>query len=167
MWLLTKQGVALLFCTPGYRHSPPHFHLCGSRSVCNQRKLPTRGGDAGCRCSRAHCAQDELSTDQDIMRGLTPPTTPALLAWMLCKYLEQTLLWVFITIVNKCRLKVFSPIQTGYRSWMMLYEFAVNVDIIENTVSVFFCFYQLICNQCCACLHLTPQCTDLLVFTYL
>lgn len=92
LWMSTKQSVALLFCTPGYRHNPPNFHLCGSRSVCNQRKLPTRGADAGCRCSRAHCSQDELSTVQDIMRELTPPTTSALLAWTLCKYPKQTLL---------------------------------------------------------------------------
>lgn len=124
--MFTKRSLALLFCTPGYRHNPPHFHLYGSRSVCNQRKLPTRGGDAGCRCSRAHCAQDELSTDQDLLRGRTPPTTPSLLAWTLCKYLEQTLLWVFITVVNMCCLKTFSLIQTGHRSLMVCFKYGYN-----------------------------------------
>lgn len=135
----TKQSVASLFCIPGYRHSPPHFHLCGSRSVCNQRKLPTRGGDAGCRCSWAHCAQDELSTDPDIMRGLTPPTTPALLAWTLCKYPEQSLLWLFFTTVTMCRLKVFFP----YEDWTVMVNDAaawgcINIHVTENSVSLIF-----------------------------
>ena len=135
----TKQSVASLFCTPGYRHSPPHFHLCGSHSVCNQRELPTRGGDAGCRCSWAHCAKDELSTHQDIMRGLTPPITPALLARTLCKYPEQTLQWLFMTVINKCSLKVSFP----YKGWTVLVTDAaiwhcVNMDITENSDCVIF-----------------------------
>lgn len=65
--------------TPGYRHHPPHLHLCGSHSIRDQRKLPRGGGDGGCRCSRAHRAQHELWTDQDLLRPLTPPTTPTVL----------------------------------------------------------------------------------------
>lgn len=65
---------------PGYRHSPPHLHLRGSSSVPHQRELPATGGDAGCRSSQPHWDQNELSTEQNIMRGLTPPTTPALLS---------------------------------------------------------------------------------------
>lgn len=68
-----------LLC-PGNRNNSPYFHLYGSGSVCNQRKLPARRGDAGYRCGRAHCAQDELSTDQNFMRELTP----AVLAKTLC-----------------------------------------------------------------------------------
>lgn len=158
--MFTKQSLALLFCTPGYRHSPPHFHLCGSHSVCNQRKLPTRGGDAGCRCSRAHCAQDELSTDQDLLRGLTPPTTPALLAWTLCKYLEQTLLWVFILLSIHAIWKYF-PL---YKLAIGLQWYALNLDIFENSVSGFFLYYQWICNRCSSRVHLILQCTNLFVF---
>lgn len=54
----------------GNRNNPPHFHLCGSGCVCNQRKLQTGGGHAGYRCSRAHCAQDELTKDQNILSRL-------------------------------------------------------------------------------------------------
>lgn len=135
--MFTKQRLALLFCTPGYRHSTPHFHLCGSRSICNQRKLPTRGGDAGFRCSWAHCAQDELSTNQDLLRGRTPPTTPALLTWTLCKYLEQT-----ITFQKSCQYMLFENmplVQTGHGSSAVM---PLNVDVTKNSVSVFSFYYH-------------------------
>ena len=85
---------------------------------------------------------DELPTDQDIMRGHTAPTPPALLARTLCKYSTD----FTMTCHNCCQevlLKKYLPLyrfDLGLEWSMMLpYEVAVNMDIIENSVSIFFC----------------------------